>query len=167
MNGLIIVRKRVKDLLLDLVGNQIGWGETCFVDSASKQVRPANSEERLFWVRPKHTIGRPLGYRPDSPCPKCGTPRTSPPIDDPSQRVVTHRVMVEHFGNSTWNIASIGDWNVRELHTIVVSGGLWAHLYNCGVRGLLLPEPHGGLYSATGEPAIEPPRRFPNITTGK
>jgi hypothetical protein len=167
MNGLLIVRERVKELLLELVGNEIDWGETCFVDLSGKKVRSRKSDERLLWVRPKHAIGRELGCKPDSPCPKCGTPRTCPPLRDLNEKISTHRVTVEHFGKKHWNIARVGEWHVTDLHAIVLSGGLWAHLYNCGVKGIILPEPQGGLYSAKGEPAIEAERRFANLKTGK
>jgi hypothetical protein len=93
---------------------------------------------------------------------------------------------VEHFGDKRINVAymgtlyskgAVGAFNRRvpEIkyystvgwRLIVLSGGLWAYLYNCGVKRLLMPQTESPMYSAKGEPVLEPERRFADLKTGK
>jgi hypothetical protein len=164
-NGLLIVRQRVKNLLLEQIGDQIDCGTTCCVNSSGKRVASESAQETFFWVRPKRVIGADLEGTPSSPCPECGTPRTCPPQRDSEAKIWSDRVVVENFGMRDWNIACIGKRHVSDLRTIVMSGGLWAYLYTCGVKGLGLPD--RGLYSKRDEPPVESERRFANLKIDK
>jgi hypothetical protein len=161
--GLLVVKKPVKDVLLDLIEDQIDWGEVVLVNSFGKRVPSGKGNNMVYWIRPKHGIGGDLRGKPESPCSKCGRFTTCFPDHEREGRVHTGRFLVEHFGKKQLNIAWVG--NCIGPNTVVVSGGLWAHLYNCGVKGLVLPEE--GLYSSKGQPPVEPERRFANLKTGK
>jgi hypothetical protein len=163
--GLLIARAPVKDLLRALIPDQLEWGETCVVDSRGRVVQRAITED-FFWIRPKHRIGRDIRETVAEHCPKCGLPMKGGGLYYDVNAKIWHntRITVEDFGKKNWQLAVVGTQLPYALD-IVVSGGLWAYLYNCGVRGLVLPKQ--GLNSANGEPAIEHKRRLADLTCPK
>jgi len=80
---------------------------------------------------------------------------------------------VDHFGQRKFDIACVGSWyGTRENpelqdvpRDLVVSGGLFAFLYNAGVKGLVMPDE--GVFSARGDSPLEKKRRFAELTSGK
>jgi hypothetical protein len=171
-NGLLIVKSWVKDLLVDTARAQIEWGETALVDAVGVPVK-AGERGKVGWIRPKFHIGRNTAESRDSPCEKCGIPLGCGSVPNTDAKVFSHRLIVEHFGKKEPNIASLGTWvgsrrnpeGWSPARTIVLSGGLWAYLYNCGVKGMVTPDQ--GLYSEKGEAPVEPERRFADLKTGK
>ncbi|MFL5245986.1 MAG: hypothetical protein ACJ8FY_28280 [Gemmataceae bacterium] len=147
-NSLIIFKAWVKDLLRDLVADQMEWGETCVVNSVGKAVSFKKARNNFLWVRPKHCIGQDLRDKATSRCSKCKQVRTCKTDRDREGKLFTGRFLVKHFGKKDLHIARVA--NCMGPNGVVVSGGLWGHLYNSGVKGLVLPDQ--GLYSAKGEP---------------
>jgi hypothetical protein len=171
-NGLLIANRRVKDLLAELIAGEIEWGKTTFASSKDHAVNPTEKRE-FYWIRPKYLIGKSMYETPDSPCPKCGIPLACGDYPNGGRKVVPISPLVEHFGDKRLNIACSGTWTGRRdspseavmAREIVVSGGLYAYLYNSGLKGFVFPEHI--VFSARGEPPIEETRRFGDLKTGK
>jgi hypothetical protein len=151
--GLTVVRKRVLDLLLQAIDGQIQYGPA---RAGSK----AGAGEKLFWVRPKRFTGRSsLGIEG----PKC------PACKRPVQCWMNHDVQglfLEEYGLPRTDIALVPSWyghripSATHIYDTVVSGGLFAYLYNQRVQGLWWPEDGGYVSIKRGQSPIEDKRRF-------
>jgi hypothetical protein len=171
-NGLLIASKRLTHLIIDLIPEEIEWGNTTFASTKTHGVNPEQMKE-FFWIRPKNVIGKSMNETLGPPCAKCGIPLACGDYPNGSRKIVPISPLVEHFGDKKWNIACLGTWTGRrDSHSeasmarqIVISGGLFAYIYNCGIKGFVFPEQI--VFSASGEPPIEEDRRFADLNTGK
>ena len=163
-HGLVVVSRRVRDLLLEVVSDQVDWGR---IEAVPVGKRSAAPHHDLYWIRPRYQIGPNMAWKTESPCPTCGQPRISRNRLEPSEtKVFSDRVVVEHFGDPSWSIASEGNWygnrrdpsDQRVSREVFLAGGLFAYLFNHKVKGLCVPEE--GVYSTKGEPFMEARRRF-------
>jgi hypothetical protein len=166
-DGKFIINARVLDLLQGVVKNQIVYGPVRLVGGRTKK-----TDSKLFWFRPKYTTGPSVTIVWDEKCKACNRPLKCWSNETYG---IGGRLVVNGFGGAKHDIATVGSWvgdrrdprgNDDLLRRVVVSGGLFAYLYNCRIKGLLLPE-GGGVYSEKGESPIEPIRRFSHLKTGK
>jgi hypothetical protein len=162
-NARYICKRRVLDLLLGVVKDQIQWGRVQLV-GATKGV-----EEEFFWFRPLATTGRDLTIVHKEKCSACGVPLK---CWGNSCLGIGSRILLEGFGDPSADLAALGSWygdrtcprgNDGIIREGVISGGLLAYLYNSDVKGVLIPA--GGAYSIKGEEPFEKERRLANLNT--
>jgi hypothetical protein len=166
INGIVIVNNRVLDILKRFVPNEIHYGPA--------MIRGLKKGESAFnWVRPKHWIGDSAWVGSEDPCPKCGIPRKIVSLANKFPRKPN---IVSSFGDAKWNIAKVGSKSMVRTRwkrpssgsgslSLVISGGLFAVLFNEKVSGLRWPSDIPYFCVDPHYPSIEDRRRFSDIFT--
>jgi hypothetical protein len=165
--GMLVVRPRVLELLKEAIGGQFDFGNAMV---AKSKIKPTG-DDRLFWVRPKETIGARIRLlRADRPCPACkrikpggwyGSTEDFVNISGPG--VVDERIRVTHFGTGTADLALIDNSAIGSFPTLAMSGALMTYLEASGVKGFVPYKkyPVDCVFSAKGEATLNPqPRTF-------
>lgn len=161
-NALYLANDRVLGLFRELVPDEFEWGEVV-VSGRSEQ------HGEWYWLRPRHWLKGRANWIEGNVCPKCGIPRERIKRDDQYPDVPE---LLRTFGPWAWNLARIERWGSTERFPLdprpaLVSGGLFAVLYNHGVKGLLWPGRWPFISVRPDEPTLEPKRRFADMFAGK
>jgi hypothetical protein len=156
LNGIFVVRQRVHDLLRDLVSTECQWGRVA--------VDGRRDHEPLYWFRPRQHIGPFWGQTEAEHCAACGRPKRVP-----REQALIESWLVTDFGPAQPNIALVGPHGFSnspvsrsqpQFHEVVVSGGLFAALFNHDINGLVWPEDGPYISVRPDQPPVEPIRRF-------
>lgn len=170
--GLFAMSQKALDVFLTLAGDEFDYGE------AEVKGKP-KSRGTFFWLRPKHCIGQ-FGAQGDRGgiCKSCKWPielRRTVSSNESKQPIGP---LVKHFGKKAWNLALIGEKPHQAschmkstdapLHGVAISGGMFAAIYNSGLRGLAWPHEGPLISIKKNEATWEAKRRYPNtFSSGK
>jgi hypothetical protein len=168
--GFLVVTARVLEMFERLIPGEFDHGPAII------NHRDAHSAQ-YFWIRPlTYTGGLAFAGSRGTPCPGCGRAEVYFPNDMKRDAHISGQWIVSSYGDSNANIAYIGEapWAATRSEFVLrpptrwlaLSGGLFAALYNHGVKGLTWPD-EGPLVSYNlSESAWEPQRRFADLFTG-
>jgi hypothetical protein len=171
--GLIVVRKRVLDLLQKTIGDQIICGEAAI----AKSTEQPKGDDRLYWVQPKAVIGKKVWLiRGSKKCPKCkrSFSELAHGVGDevnqtgPGLRYQCYRV--ECFGTGKADIAWADESAVSLWPKLLMSGALLEFLRANDVNGIVAYTrqlPPEWVHSEKGELALEPQIRTLGSVTKK
>jgi hypothetical protein len=157
-NGVFVVSSKVLSVLKDLSADDL------IIRRVQITGRKTFADD---WhaVRPKNALRSYGGLRGDGPvCSKCDLPARLVPRD-------SSYGFFKDFGSPACNLALVdehpytykdSDWDhgTAKPHDIVISGGLFAALYNAGVKGLAWPEAISCFSAKPDQPTLEPTQRF-------
>jgi hypothetical protein len=168
--GRLVVASRVLKLMQAVVDDQIASGPAVITGRPKEDI-----DTGFWWIRPKYETGRQIGINGSRPCQACGMPLESRVTGESDFPAFGGREIVDSYGRRDVDIAVTVTWTgQRDESTygnhdinrqVMVGGGLFAYLYNCDVKGLLLPS--GGVYSAKMEAPWEGERRFAGLPEGR
>jgi hypothetical protein len=162
-NGVFVASARVLQILSTHAGADFHSGP---VVSRAKPL-----PEEFFWVRPRRRIGARVGQQAvGTPCAACGMPErfSMEGVSGSSP----YASIVEQFGDAAWNLALVGDFPLGEsprdpergvTFFVTVSGGLFAVLWNQGVKGLQWPKQGPYISKRPAEKTWEEHRRFADV----
>lgn len=142
-DGLLIVRPRVLALLQSAIGKQIKVGDVV----VKGRGKPA-AADRLHWVRPVHRIGDRPGKDLTECCPTCKRPLTSTAGRGDRPLDAKPGPPVAHFGDGNADLALLDGYFGQAgpdrrfwFWEFAISGALFAHLKDNGVKGIATSPP--------------------------
>lgn len=179
-SGLLIVKPRAMEVLREFAPDEFDVG-------IAKVAGQREDNASFHWVRPRQHIG---GYAVQGHygecCPECKRPSEFRRCVSEKDKTHPGGPIIDRFGDFKGNLALIGQepqsatlataQTKPPTHWIAISGGLFAALYNRGIKGLALPDEgplnarlwEGPLISNDiNEPTWESERRFADAFPGK
>ena len=163
-NGVFVVSARVLEILSTHAAADFHWGPV--VSNGAKRV-----PVEFCWLRPTRRIGARAGQQAvGTPCAACGMPERF--IMEGVSGSSPYAPIVEHFGDAAWNLALVGDFPLGEsprdpergvTFFVAISGGLFAVLWNHGVKGLKWPKQGPYLSKRPEDETWEEKRRFADL----